>query len=226
MNAGTLKGKVTGPPKPRKPINDIASDPICNASHSNGLPLSESYIIDSNGGLANALIWLENVDYKGSPPKEHKTLDQKGCIYIPHVMGIMKNQELHISNSDATMHNIHTKSDINPFFNEAQPLGTPPKVKKFEKSEAPFYVKCDVHPWMKSWVGVFNHPYYTVTNPDGTYSIDNIPEGTYDVVFWQEKLSRLPAEKYIIKSNKVTITINKEGVTNQDFAFSKPEKKN
>ena len=156
--------------------------------------------------------------YSGGIPSEPAVLDQQGCIYVPHVFGMMAGQELLIKNSDATLHNIHSMPKVNKEFNFAMPKVVKKKKASFAKSEPdPFYIKCDVHPWMKTWVLVSDHPYYAVTDKSGNFSIDNIPPGTYEVVCWQEKFGSKRA-----LTSKVTIG---EGDTNKDFVFSRPKKK-
>jgi hypothetical protein len=144
-------------------------------------------------------------------------LDQKGCIYKPHVLGMVAGQELLIKNSDATLHNIHSMPKVNKEFNFAMPKVVKEKKSTFKKSEpAPFYIKCDVHPWMKSWVLVSDHPYYAVTDAKGNFSIDGIPAGTYDIVCWQEKFKKNPLTG--------TVTIG-SGESTKDFTFKRPSKK-
>tara|TARA_B100000674_G_C37367314_1_gene701414 strand:- start:179 stop:592 length:414 start_codon:yes stop_codon:yes gene_type:complete len=137
---------------------------------------------------------------------------------MPHVFGMMAGQELLIKNSDATLHNIHSMPNVNKEFNFAMPKVVKEKKSTFAKSEPePFYIKCDVHPWMKTWVLVSDHPYYAVTDASGNFSIDNIPAGTYDVVCWQEKFG----SRRLLTS---TVTIG-SGETTKDFVFSRPKKK-
>ena len=216
-NAGDIKGKVKydGKPPKKRPLR-MDADPVCGSSHS-GKVFSESFKVNSKGELAECIVYLRDVKYSGGVPKTSVELDQKGCIYTPHVFGIQAGQELLIKNSDATLHNIHSIPKKNKEFNFAMPKVVKKKKAKFDKSEDPFYIKCDVHPWMKTWVLVSDHPYYAVTDANGNFSIENIPPGTYEVVCWQEKFG----SKRAITS-KVTIG---EGDTNKDFVFSRPKKK-
>ena len=98
------------------------------------------------------------------------------------------------------------------------------KTTTFEKSEDPFYIKCDVHPWMKSWVLVSDNPFFSVTDGNGNFTIDNIPTGTYDVTFWQERLSNLDEKTYMIQNSTLSVIISEDGPTTQNFTFNKPEK--
>ena len=123
-------------------------------------------ILGSGNTMANIMVWVS----KGLPagktypaPKTPVTLDQKGCQYVPHVMGIMVGQPYRILNSDGILHNIHTLPKINPAFNRGQPATVKEMSTTFAKPEAIFQVKCDVHPWMSAYIGVFTNPFYSVT---------------------------------------------------------------
>jgi len=185
--SGTLIGNVSfeGKTKKRRPI-PMDSDPVCGSAHKNDTALSESFIVDKDKNLKNVLVWLVDVDYKGDITKKPAVIDQMGCVYKPHVQGIMKGQELTIKNSDATLHNIHSMAKVNSQFNFAMPKVVKSKNTSFDKTEKPFYIKCDVHPWMKTWVSVFNHPYFATTDNNGNYKIENIPTGEYSVIAWHE----------------------------------------
>lgn len=112
--------------------------------------------------------------------------DQVGCVYKPHVLGIMVGQELEILNSDPTLHNVHSLSKANTSFNQAMPMKGMKLTKKFDKVET-FKVKCEVHPWMGAYIGVFNHPYFAVTDDNGNYTIKGLPAGEYTIETWHEK---------------------------------------
>ena len=214
---GTLKGNVKyqGKVPKAKPLK-MDADPVCGASHENKV-LSESFIVDDELNFKNVLVWLKDVKYDGKTSDEVAILDQKGCVYTPHVMAVMKDQKVLIKNSDATLHNIHSMADKNEQFNFAMPKVVKEKQTSFGVVEEPFYIKCDVHPWMKAWVLVQDHPYFAVTDENGNFTIENIPPGTYEVVAWQEKFKM---KRSITKTIEIKDSID----TNQDFVFVKPEK--
>ena len=215
-NAGDINGKVKydGKPPKKKPLR-MDADPVCGAAHSEKV-FSESFKVNGNGELAECIVYLKNVSYSGKTPSTAVELDQKGCIYDPHVFGIQAGQELLIKNSDATLHNIHSMPKKNKEFNFAMPKVVKTKKSKFDTSEDPFYIKCDVHPWMKTWVLVSDHPYYAVTDSNGNYEIKGVPSGTYEVVCWQEKF-----KKNAIVDN---ITVG-DGAVTKNFTFTRPKKK-
>ena len=216
IDAGTLKGhvKYDGKPPKKKRLR-MDADPVCGSSHS-GPVYSENFKMAKDGSMAEALVYLKEVSYDGGVPSEPAVLDQKGCIYMPHVFGMVAGQELLIKNSDATLHNIHSMPKVNKEFNFAMPKVVKEKKSTFSLSEPdPFYIKCDVHPWMKSWVLVSDHPFFAVTDENGNFSIEGIPAGTYEVVCWQEKFGKRTITK------KVTIG---DGDTTENFVFSRPKK--
>ena len=217
IDAGTLKGHVKYDGKaPKKKRLRMDADPVCGSSHS-GPVYSENFKMAEDGSMAEALIYLKDISYEGGVPSEPAVLDQKGCIYTPHVFGMVAGQELLIKNSDATLHNIHSMPKVNKEFNFAMPKVVKQKKSTFSQAEPdPFYIKCDVHPWMKSWVLVSDHPYFAVTDENGNFSIEGIPAGTYDVVCWQEKFGKRTLTR------QVTIG---DGETTENFVFSRPKKK-
>jgi len=215
--AGEVKGNVKyvgKPPKAKRLRMD--ADPICAASHQEAAK-AESFVVDANGNLANVIVYLNNVKYDGKAPTKAKTLDQAGCVYTPHVLGVQAGQPIKILNSDATMHNIHGLPKVNREFNFGMPKTLKEKTVTFDKAEDVFVVKCDVHPWMKSYTQVFDHPYFSVTDKSGNFSIPNVPDGIYEIVAWQEKFGskRTLSQSVTVKSGKAVV----------NFEFSRPKKK-
>ena len=135
--------------------------------------------------------------------------------YKPHVMGIMVGQPYKILNSDGILHNIHTLPKVNPAFN----LGMPATVKEmsttFTKDESVFQVKCDVHPWMSAYIGVYNHPFFSVTGTDGKFTISGLDPGTYELTAWHERLGMQTA----------TVTVAANETKTQAFKFAVPAPK-
>ena len=212
---GSITGTITfeGKAPKMKPLK-VDADPICVANNEIA-PKKEWLILDENKGVKNMLVFITeglNIDY--SPPEEPVVIDQKGCIYSPHVLGIMAGQQLDILNNDGTLHNIHALPKVNKEFNKAQPRSKKKLSVKFEKPEAPFKVKCDVHPWMGAYIGVFDHPCFSVSGDDGTYIISDLKPGEYVIEAWHEKLG----------SQTANVTVS-DSAAHQDFTFKKPSKK-
>ena len=223
-----ITGKVQyDGPVPRAKKLNMAADPICGKSHS-GPVFNESFKVNDEKYLENVVVYIINPKHSAKTPETPVVLDQVGCTYIPHVSGIMKGQDLLIKNSDKTLHNIHSMSEVNSAFNFAMPAKSDPSVKNFNKSEDPFYIKCDVHPWMKTWMVVLEHPYWGVTDSDGNYSIDltGLEAGDYELCFWHEKWDKsMKAEGYCDSKYTQSITIGNDAVDAGTKTLQRPPKK-
>ncbi len=188
-NAGAIAGKVafSGKPPVMRALSMDAT-PACARQHSTQ-PRSEEVVVNGNGTLKNVFVWVKSglPDRQWPTPATAVKLDQETCIYKPHVLGVMTNQNIEILNSDPTNHNIHPLPKVNREWNESQPPKGEPKMKSFPRQEVMIAVKCNVHPWMRSYIGVVSHPYFAVTGDDGSFTISNIPPGKYTVEAWHEK---------------------------------------
>ena len=216
--SGSVKYDGNAMPKIPKTQLKMDADPVCGSSHKEPV-YRQGLIVNENKTLKNVLVYLKDVKYDGKVRETQAVLDQTGCMYSPHVQGMMAGQELLIKNSDATLHNIHALPTINSEFNFAMPHVVKEKAIKIAKPEHAMYIKCDVHPWMKAYVSIFNHPYYAVTNDTGYYQIDNVPPGKYEVVAWHER-----DLKYLGYSQTQSVDID-DGGTTLDFALTKGKKK-
>jgi plastocyanin len=187
--AGSVTGTVTldGKPAALKPIN-MSAEAFCAKAHSTPVVPPE-VVVGEKGALANVVIYVKDGlgNYVFDTPKEPVTLNQKGCMYDPHVIALMAGQTLEVKNDDQTTHNIHPMPKDNREWNKVQSPGAAPIDDSFARPENAIPVKCNVHPWMKSYVFVFKNPYYAVTGKDGSFTLKNLPPGTYTVEAWQEK---------------------------------------
>jgi hypothetical protein len=185
---GTINGTILfeGTPPAAEKIN-MSADPQCAAMHSDAAMTEQAVVKD--GKLEWVFVYVKDgLGNRVFPtPTEAVTIDQKGCQYHPHVLGVMVNQPLEILNSDETLHNIHAQPKNSDQFNIGMPLKDMKQTKKFPAAEVMVPVKCDVHPWMSSYIGVLPHPYYAVSGEDGTFSIKGLPPGTYTLEAWHEK---------------------------------------
>ncbi|HEY3129058.1 MAG TPA: carboxypeptidase regulatory-like domain-containing protein [Acidobacteriota bacterium] len=211
--AATVSGKVnfTGAKPAPKKIR-MEQDKYCAAQHPGGSIETEDVVVNDNGTLANVFVWVEEGlgDRSFEASTQPATLDQKGCRYEPHVLGVMTGQPLDIVSSDNTNHNIHPMPKNNPEWNEVQGPGAPKKTKTFAREELLIPVKCNIHPWMKAYIGVVKNPFFAVTGKDGTFEIKGLPPGSYTVAAWHEKYNKM--------EQKVTVAA-KEAKT-VDFSFS------
>ena len=187
--AGSVAGKVSfGGTAPKNARIRMDADPVCVKEHS-GIVRSQDILIGDDGALLNTFVWVKSglEQYGFETPAEPVSLDQKGCIYSPHVLGIQTRQKLHVLNSDGTTHNVHPLPRNNREWNQSQRAKGKPLIRSFPRAEVMIPVKCNVHPWMKSYIGVVPHPYFSVTGTDGAFEIKNLPPGDYVIEAWHEK---------------------------------------
>jgi plastocyanin len=216
--ASSITGTITfdGKAPTLKPLT-MDADPVCAKKHSGPVP-SEMLVLGTGNTMGNVMVWVS----KGVPagktwpaPTTPAVLDQNGCQYKPHVMALMVGQPYRILNSDGILHNIHTLPKINKGFNKPMPATLKETTTTFDKAEAIFPIKCDVHPWMQAYVGVFTHPFYSVTTTNGKYTISGLDPGTYEITAWHERLGTQTA----------TVTVGASGTKTQDFKFALPAAK-
>ena len=208
----TGKAVLDGPaPKPKE-IN-MKAVPQCAALHANPV-YDESIVAGPAGELKNVVVYVKDgAKLGGAAPTTPVELDQKGCVYVPHVVTVMVGQELKAKNSDGFLHNVHGLAKDNGEFNfPQQQKGQENKIDATKQAET-YKVKCDVHPWMSAWVVVLDHPYSAVTGDDGTFTLKGLKDGKYTLVAWQEKLGTQEAQIEV-----------KDGKATADFKFA-PKKK-
>ncbi|HEY2290383.1 MAG TPA: carboxypeptidase regulatory-like domain-containing protein [Thermoanaerobaculia bacterium] len=204
-----VQGRVTYEgPDTDQPIS-MQGDPACAALHPQPVDTDETAL--ENGRLANVFIYVKSgLEGKSFPvPAEKKHVDQRGCLYVPHVLGAQVGQTVEFTNSDPTLHNIHALPRANEESNDPQSQGMPPIDKTFTKPEVMVPLRCDIHPWMVAYLGVVPHPYYAVSAEDGTFSIRNLPPGKYTLAAWHEKLGT--------QTREVTVTPGRMERVNFDF---------
>ena len=209
-DAATVTGKVsfTGDKPAMKNISMDAT-PACARAHTTPQK-SQEVVVNENGTLRNVFVWVKaGVPDKQWPKADKVRLDQKGCMYEPHVFGVMAGQDIEIANDDPTNHNIHPLPKENREWNESQPPKGESKTKSFARQEVMIPVKCNVHPWMRAYIGVVAHPFFAVTGDDGTFTIKGLPPGKYTLEAWHEK--------YGVQDVEITVA-PKESKTN-DFSF-------
>jgi hypothetical protein len=182
---GSISGVVSfkGTPPKLKPL-DMTQDPGCPSS-----PQPSDAVVVAGGKLANVFVYVKEGLPQGTfaVPSEPVVLDQKGCRYSPHMLGIMAGQPLKVLNSDTANHNIHDMPQSNQAWNESQSPTDKPIIKAFDKPEMMIPVQCNQHPWMRSYINVLSHPYFAVSAADGSFAIKNLPPGEYTLVAVHEK---------------------------------------
>jgi len=188
--AATVTGTVrfTGHRPARQKI-DISEDPACVKANPGGF-YDESLIVGPSGAVANTFVYIsKGLEGKNFPkPASVVVLDQKGCKFTPRILGTEPGQQLDVTNSDAVTHNVHPLAKFNREWNQSQGPGDPPVKRKFARQEIMMRVKCNIHNWMRAWIGVVDHPYFAVSGVDGSFRIPNLPPGDYTLHAWHETL--------------------------------------
>src|SRR5262249_25408364 len=155
-------------PAPKRRVIDMSSDTVCAKDYSpTDMPKTEGTITGANGALANVVVYISaGANDESTVPSEVVTLDQRGCRYVAHVTPIHVNQQIKISNSDATTHNVHALGNDNQEWNRSQASGASPFMAKFERAEF-VPVKCNFHPWMHGYIAVLKTNHFAVSDNAG-----------------------------------------------------------
>jgi plastocyanin len=189
--AGAVHGTITySGPKPTQTIVAMDAEDACVKLHGGKPVYDDSLVVGPKGGVANAFVYMKSglEGKKFEPSKTPVVLDQRGCMFTPRVLGLEAGEPLAVRNSDPFEHNVHPAPKNNREWNEGMTPGQPDVLHKFAREEVMIRVKCNVHPWMRAWIGVVEHPYFAITGPDGAFDLRNVPPGDYTVAVWHEKL--------------------------------------
>jgi plastocyanin len=210
---GTVTGHVRlTSPAPASTTIRMGADPLCSRANA-GRRLSQDVVLRSaDGGLANAFVDLQGSFPSTPVPGTPVAIDQRGCIFTPRVVGLRIGQTLRVTNGDPTAHNVHSLSTKGNEFNVSQPKTG--MVSTFQLKNADLLrIKCDIHSWMVSYVGVSPHPYFAVSSGDGTFRISAVPVGRHTIRVWHERYGRLTA----------TVAVKAGGTATADFTYTGKE---
>lgn len=215
LRAAAISGTVNYDGKvPNLPKVTMDADPVCAKKNPSGA-VSEALVLGDGNTMGNVFVRV----VKGLPagktypkPATAVVMDQEGCRYKPHVIGIMMGQDFKVKNSDGILHNVHALPKVNKPFNMAMPANRTEAIEHFEKEEGIFQIKCDVHPWMNAYIAVSSNPFFAVTGKDGKFTIPGLDAGTYEVEAWHEKLG----------TQKATVTVGASDTKSANFKFSPP----
>ncbi len=201
--AASVAGKVTYDGPPPQPTVLVTHDVrVCGRS------LPNESVIAHDGALKNVVVWIEGA--KGTVAPGEALLDQKGCLYVPHVMAVPVGTTLAINNGDNVLHNVHVYNKEESVLNYALPIVNRPRKAKLEKAGI-LNAKCDAgHAWMEAYIHVFDHPFFAVTGENGKFEIKELPPGHYSLVVWHEALGEQRFEVDV-----------KDGTRTQDVTFKK-----
>ena len=208
--AGNVTGRVTfAGTAPKAAVVRMESDPNC--VQQGVTSTDEAVVVGDAGALQNTFVYVKDGlgDLRFPIPSNTPVLDQKGCQYTPHVIGVQVGQAIEVLNSDQTLHNVHAVPTSNQEFNTGQPLAGMKHTHRFSTREVMVPFKCDVHPWMRAYVGVLDHPYFAVTGPDGSFDLKGLPPGTYTIEAWHETLGT--------QTQTVTIAAKESGTAAFEF---------
>ncbi|HJT31580.1 MAG TPA: hypothetical protein VJ783_05970 [Pirellulales bacterium] len=211
VGSGTIGGRVTlegTPPEEQQLPLDAACSASCKA-HGDEMPRFTRTYVTQDGGLGDVLVTLVDVPPQPIPAGTAPlTIDQRGCEYRPYVAACQVGQTIRVTNLDPLTHNIHTLPAVagNKEVNKSQAAEAKPLEFVYDKPEEFLKFKCDVHPWMFSYVSVLNHPFYAVTSEDGRFEIKGLPDGKYKVKFKHRKAGE-KIEEVEIKDGQATVDV-------------------
>jgi plastocyanin len=212
---GTIKGhiKLTGK-LPGNRVIRMGMDPKCAEANRGTRVIQETVAAAIDGSLANVFVHLQGTFPQTPVPAEPVVLDQRACVYRPRVIGVRVGQTLQVKNSDDWLHNVHSLSARGNEFNISEPKAGMVQSLKMKNEEVMLHIKCDVHSWMTTWVGVVTNPYFAVTNDGGNFEIANVPAGSYTILTWHEQYGPLMQ----------TVRVRAGAATTVDFAYTGSEK--
>lgn len=203
---GTIVGKIVykGTPPIFNKIKVNKDNGVCGNEQ-----VSEELVVDhQNGGIKGAVVTIKGL-VKGDLVSQDKVIDQKGCRFQPHVLVVAASDKVNILNSDGVLHNIHAFAQNNPSFNEAQPKFKKQITKQFNRAPDLIKIKCDVHGWMDGWIVVVRNPYYSVTDEDGGFRIENVPVGRQVLEVWHESLGIAVMEANVKEGEVAVVTLER-----------------
>ncbi len=212
-NSGTITGTIhfTGTP-PRRIQIDMGQDPVCSLSPAN---YTEQYVTGKDG-LENVFVYVKSGlgDKAYAPSSTPVVVDQKGCRFTPHVVGVMVGQRVEFTNSDATMHNVHmTPSDAkNQSVDISEAPSTPGESRTLAAPELMVPVRCNNHPWMEGFINAISNPFYAVSGDDGHFTIKGVPPGTYTIA----------ADHEVMGEKTATVTVAPHQTATVDFTYAIP----
>ena len=214
-NTGTIKGHIHLMGKlPGNPVIRMGMDPMCAKASAGKRVLQEYVVAAIDGSLANVFVRLQGNVPQTPVSTQPVTVDQKGCVFYPRIIGVRVGQVLQVKNSDAFLHNAHGLSGKDNSFNVGQPTAGNVYNWKAKNEEIMLHLKCDIHSWMNAYVAVVTNPYFAVSDTMGTFTIDKVPPGTYTLQAWHEQFGALTK----------TVTVKAGAVATIDFTYTGNEK--
>ncbi len=215
VGGGTISGRVRlAGTAPANALIRMGVDPMCSRANAGKRVMQETVVADKDGGLANVFVRVTGTFPQTPVPSQPVVIDQLGCVYVPRVVGVRVGQALQVKNSDSLLHNVHSVSVRQNSFNVGQPVQGMTNDFRLKTEEVMLPIKCDVHRWMTTYVGVVSHPYFAVSARDGSFTIGDVPPGSYTLEVWHEHYGTLAQP----------LRVRASAVTKADFSYTGNEK--
>jgi hypothetical protein len=182
-DGGTIRGKVTfaGAPPAKKKVIPTKDKEACGS----GVREVDQILLGGDKSVQDAIVYLKQVDKGKAWEKAGKpAIDNVKCDFNPHVQ-VIPAGDLEIVNSDPVLHNTHGFLGKVTVFNVALP-NQGQRISRPLKKPGLVRVECDAHGWMLGWIHVAENPYYAISAKDGSFTLTNVPPGSYTLVAWQE----------------------------------------
>jgi hypothetical protein len=212
-NEATLTGTIVASGEAPVVLRyDMTADPVCVELNRGRYQLDD--LLFNNQQILNVFVYVKSGEpldaYRFEVPEAEVVLEHKNCRYSPRILGIRVGQRLSVVNSDPTVHNTHPTPKYNQEWNASQAAGGPPLVKTFTHAEQFMPVKDNMHPWQRAMVGVFDHPFFAVSDQFGNYEIRGLPPGKYKLVAWHEVLGQQEMEITVVggENRKIDFTFD------------------
>ena len=214
--------KFSGPQPPRKTLDNMLGNAYCSEACKGKPGVDEKWVFGKNGNddtFVNVLVYVAKglEGKKFAPPKEAVVLDQAGCVYRPHVVGVMVGQTLQIRNSDSTLHNVIGNLKTNKGFNEGMSVKDGTIEKVFQNPEFKADFRCFMHPWMVAFVHVMEHPYFAITGSDGSFTLKGLPPGEYEIAALHE------SSRFELAPERVKVTVAAGETKTIEFVYKDPK---
>jgi plastocyanin len=224
MGTATIKGavKLTGKAPEMKVPKKRKDAEVCKSKEVK----YNAVLADKDGKLSDVLVRIANDSIKGDykAPSKHAEVDQKDCMYSPRILGVVAGQTIDIKNGDATLHNVHSYKGADTMFNTPQPKGSDPIAKEMPDEPKIIKLMCDVHPWMRGFVVVSAHPFFSVSGADGTFTIEKVPAGDYTIEAWHSHYGLKTAKLKVEDGKPAEVSFTYDG-TEAEPAENKDELK-
>ena len=198
-----LTGKAPTPAKLHR-----EADPYCAKT-----PMTDPSVLVKNGKLEN--VWVHVTKGASGSAKVDTSkvveMDQKNCMYTPRMTTAVVGQKIQAKNGDPVLHNVHTYMGSATVFNKGMPNEKTPPIEYTAKEEGMMRWKCDVHPWMRGYIGISKNGLQAISGSDGTFKIDNVPPGKYTLEAWHEKYGTKTQEVTVEAGKPAKVTFKYDG---------------